>query len=674
MSSSRRPPVRSRPEEPDDPPDAGDEAEPTDPSLPGFVQDGGSLPSKLSSVVRSKAQGEDRDIYGEGDYPPEEEAYQERSERKRRRRSGETRIAPPADPEEDDNTDQDDLENPQDATNAGPPVRLEIVSGPDQGRVRRFKGVRMVIGRTSGCDLKLKDHSVSRRHLELILGDNGVLLRDLGSGNGTKVNGESVTERILQHEDQIAIGKTKFRFVDEAYALKRAEELAKPTMPEPLVPAVPESTSQENPAPISEVAPVPPPPTNWKERLGWNELTDVQKRMVLIGLGGAVLLIAVLLLVLGRRAPAPADPREIRYSQKVEEVRRSLDKNDADTAVVLLEQLERIRPKDPRAEPLKTEVVVVRQVQAARVLLDQGKLDEAQAELDKVPSGTARDPLKADLISRLSQRRSNAGMEKASAAIARGELEEAQRLVAALPEESRAKLEPQLNEAIERDRKAKRDAERKSVQDREERSRAEKEEKENELRTLFSGVARRFHAGEYDRAVLECDRVVEDHTEDRAVQAKASELKKLIPSFAIVFEDGQRKYKANALQAAVGPLRRARDLYQSIGFTGALGTRIDDDLAAADIAAGQNELAEGNFSDAAAYFREAQKLGTRDPRATEGLARISARADLLLQEGIRLRETNPKEATSKLKQVLELVPSGSGTYKKAKEALAQIRW
>ncbi len=106
-------------------------------------------------------------------------------------------------------------ENDVNATRAGPPFRLEVVEGPDQGQTVRFKGVRMVLGRTSGVDFQLSDQSVSRRHVELVHSDDGVLMRDLGSGNGTKVNDKKVAEKKLAHDDVIWLGKTKIRFVDE---------------------------------------------------------------------------------------------------------------------------------------------------------------------------------------------------------------------------------------------------------------------------------------------------------------------------------------------------------------------------------------------------------------------------------------------------------------------------
>ena len=111
------------------------------------------------------------------------------------------------------------------ATRAGPPIKLEIVEGPDTGKKKKFKGVRMVVGRTPGVDLQLSDQSVSRRHIELVYSDEGTLLRDLGSGNGTRLNGKKIDgDTTLSHGDVIHIGKTKMRFVDELAAFKKVRE------------------------------------------------------------------------------------------------------------------------------------------------------------------------------------------------------------------------------------------------------------------------------------------------------------------------------------------------------------------------------------------------------------------------------------------------------------------
>jgi signal transduction histidine kinase len=64
----------------------------------------------------------------------------------------------------------------------------------------------IVIGREAGCDIVLDDRIVSRRHAEIEVGDDTVVLRDLGSSNGTYVNRERTDSHTLAPNDAITIG------------------------------------------------------------------------------------------------------------------------------------------------------------------------------------------------------------------------------------------------------------------------------------------------------------------------------------------------------------------------------------------------------------------------------------------------------------------------------------
>ncbi len=70
----------------------------------------------------------------------------------------------------------------------------------------------LTIGRLAECDVVLTDASVSRRHAEVRRQGSDFVLVDLGSTNGTKVNGAGVKERRLADGDQIAVGSAKLRF------------------------------------------------------------------------------------------------------------------------------------------------------------------------------------------------------------------------------------------------------------------------------------------------------------------------------------------------------------------------------------------------------------------------------------------------------------------------------
>jgi hypothetical protein len=89
-----------------------------------------------------------------------------------------------------------------------------IVMSPDQPGSQAYPLTRAttVIGRADDCDLRLVDPGASRRHAELRRNDDDVTIIDLGSTNGTLVNGERVDRADLRHGDRITIGETTFAF------------------------------------------------------------------------------------------------------------------------------------------------------------------------------------------------------------------------------------------------------------------------------------------------------------------------------------------------------------------------------------------------------------------------------------------------------------------------------
>lgn len=70
----------------------------------------------------------------------------------------------------------------------------------------------VVIGRLSSCDISLGDPQVSRRHAEVRRDAEGFCVFDLGSTNGTAVNGAPVRERRLSDGDELRIGSATIRF------------------------------------------------------------------------------------------------------------------------------------------------------------------------------------------------------------------------------------------------------------------------------------------------------------------------------------------------------------------------------------------------------------------------------------------------------------------------------
>src|SRR5688572_22112998 len=68
-----------------------------------------------------------------------------------------------------------------------------------------------LVGRKEDCDVRLDHKSVSKMHCVLVKTDGLLLLRNLGSTNGTRVNGQRVRRAALLPNDQVTIAHLRFR-------------------------------------------------------------------------------------------------------------------------------------------------------------------------------------------------------------------------------------------------------------------------------------------------------------------------------------------------------------------------------------------------------------------------------------------------------------------------------
>ena len=111
---------------------------------------------------------------------------------------------------------------------------LRVIDGQDAGQVLTLDPAsppHAVLGQSSSCAIKLTDPHVSRRHIALTATPTHVLLMDLGSRNGTRVNGVLVREARLYGGETIQIGRTVLGV--EADQPRAANEPS--TMPPPSV-------------------------------------------------------------------------------------------------------------------------------------------------------------------------------------------------------------------------------------------------------------------------------------------------------------------------------------------------------------------------------------------------------------------------------------------------------
>lgn len=186
---------------------------------------------------------------------------------------------------------------------------LEITSGADAGRTANVRGDQFTLGREGTTNLVLRDAKASRRHASLReLPDGKVELTDLGSRNGTFVNGQQVTGSVtLSGGEEIRIGDTVLRAVAEPQAAPQPPQPAPP--PAPAVPPPPPGQGAAPPPaqqpPQPPLAPpfqpgqvrqpdAPPPPGPSASTMQRLVIQRGLKRVTILGVVVLVLLIVVI--------------------------------------------------------------------------------------------------------------------------------------------------------------------------------------------------------------------------------------------------------------------------------------------------------------------------------------------------------------------------------------------
>lgn len=104
----------------------------------------------------------------------------------------------------------------------GSRLALRFISGKYQGGEFPFAdGQEIIIGRSSELDMVLVEEMVSRRHARIVLQDGVISIEDLGSTNGTFVNGEKIQKGTLHEGDRILIGTSILKVANASETARR---------------------------------------------------------------------------------------------------------------------------------------------------------------------------------------------------------------------------------------------------------------------------------------------------------------------------------------------------------------------------------------------------------------------------------------------------------------------
>jgi adenylate cyclase len=134
--------------------------------------------------------------------------------------------------------------------------KFKLLSTTGDQTIELPSGRTLVVGRAATSDAPVFDPTVSRKHAELSVEDGGVTVRDLGSSNGTFVNGTRIAESVAQHGDVVTFGKVAFKVIEAAQpnAKKAASSGSFTTKPPPEATIVRQVAIKDSQAKIEEQA------------------------------------------------------------------------------------------------------------------------------------------------------------------------------------------------------------------------------------------------------------------------------------------------------------------------------------------------------------------------------------------------------------------------------------
>jgi len=104
-------------------------------------------------------------------------------------------------------------------------ITIRVLDGADRGRVFQNLVPPITIGREEGNTIQLNDERISRYHVKIQEDHNRLVITDLESTNGTKVNNEDVQLRILRFGDMIQVGRSVLLFGSREQIAQRLSRL-----------------------------------------------------------------------------------------------------------------------------------------------------------------------------------------------------------------------------------------------------------------------------------------------------------------------------------------------------------------------------------------------------------------------------------------------------------------
>lgn len=545
--------------------------------------------------------------------------------------------------------------------------RLIIVAGPDLGLEWAFKQSEIVIGRDEDCELVISDIAVSRKHSKIALENGRFIIVDLGSGNGTWLNGDRVDgSQDLSPGDEIVIGERTLRFVElnEAPATAAAHPIP-PGGPEPLVgdPEELEAEEENSFEPLGRRSQVDVDAASAREEPLVTSTKQLQKAADAAPAQGAalkttatVLAAVAVLLALGvggwlaweRSREEETEQQRLARSKRefIQGVELVKAKRCGD-ALVLFNRVLAVRPEYARAVEYvtycKKEIAVWKQLEGAKDLAKAGRLTMALEQLEGVPE-TSRYMEDAKRLK-----------ERFHTAIARRLLEEARQLY---EEEEYERALDLVARALEHapNLQAARDL-LDLIEAAVENKPAPRRKRKKVIPPLMMRAAALYKNNQIGPAIDAAEAV--GGKEADAFVARLKRVKKLLA-------EAEQAHR----QKAAGDLLRiapaALEIDQQIaGGDGKVHVRLERLYANGLYLKGVAAYADRDFVNAYRLFREALRVKPSHKLAKSRLRDLDKKAEEIYYQGYVLKDSNKAETRKIFRRLTQMTPASNQYHKKA---------
>ncbi len=544
---------------------------------------------------------------------------------------------------------------------------LLIVQGEEEGREIELHREEVTLGRGPENDLVFPDIACSRRHAMIERQGDDWLVIDLGSGNGTLVNGRKIQREVLRDGDEIEVGSTVIQF-NQPGAYPEDEPLGTDRTPPP------SSTTVTGAATMADDE-----GTGWLTRI----TSDPKQRKYLIyggaGLGGVILLMLIIKLIVGS-GPSGPTPEEIKQRQAVEQRRQfDLHLNRAKALVTEKKwkdarlEVQLAAKVDPSSGQAQDYLNYINKQEAAASAIGQAKLAMGEQNWDVAVAALARVPedseyseeskqLKIEIDNRLLDGLMNEGLKMMKDEQYNQAVLKFEEIIKRDPSNKEAQLaRQQCEEKIEQAERSRRLASRRSHHRSRRRRRSKPERRSSG--SLTGQVLALYRNGEIDRAI------------EKAELSSSAEHQKLLRQFRTTYRKAEKlASNTGQITKALSALKKAKALDRKIsGGRGKYNDKLKDSLAKVYFVKGVDATTRDRYPEAYQAFVASRKYNPKNPLVDKQLHKLEKLAKKFYEEAYVIKSTNAEAALKKLNTVVKIVPPDHVYYTKAKNLKSKIQ-